>query len=92
MSDYIKREDVVAACHPVMPTDGVGTIGLTYDEIKAIHAADVVEVVRCKDCKYYKYYRPTIAWCLLMDYSKHDNDYCSEAVRREEADDERSAD
>ena len=29
MNDYINRADALEACHPVMPTDGVGTIGLT---------------------------------------------------------------
>ena len=41
--DLIYREDALRACRPVIATgdDGVGTIGLTYDDINLLPAAHV---------------------------------------------------
>ena len=43
MSDYIRREDAFAACHAVIATrdNGVGTVGITWEDIKNLPAADV---------------------------------------------------
>lgn len=54
MKDYVSRQDAFAACHAIISTrdNGLGTVGLTHQDIADLPAADVVEVVRCKDCKY----------------------------------------
>ena len=91
MSDYIKRDDALSICHPVMPTDGVGTIGLTYDEIKNIPTADVVEVVRCKNCKHFRSNPSgTIGKCYKLSYILNPNFYCAFAERKERNDAERT--
>ena len=33
---YIKRENALNACHPIISNDGIGTIGLSYEELKNI--------------------------------------------------------
>ena len=47
MDEYISKFDLLNACRPVIATgdDGVGTIGLTYEDIKKIPTADVRENV-----------------------------------------------
>ena len=48
MDDYVSRAEALAKCHAVIATrdNGVGTIGLTYADLKELPAADVRENVR----------------------------------------------
>lgn len=48
MDDYVSRTEALAKCHAVTATrdNGVGTIGLTYADLKELPAADVRENVR----------------------------------------------
>ena len=48
MKEYIEREAALACKQPI----GAYGMDISSEDIKAIHAADVVEVVRCKDCGY----------------------------------------
>ena len=75
MSDYIKREDAIAAI--------AGLLNVT----EQIDGADVIEVVRCKDCKEYrKWYDNGDCICMRLGSYYGDTkptDYCSYGERKD---------
>lgn len=80
--DYISRNDALKACHAVMPTDGIGTVGLTYQDIKELPSADVEKVTRCESCRNYKM-NPSgeIGLCSLSDLMLEPTFYCASGER-----------
>lgn len=83
MSDYIKREDVLA-----LIDKGYLISNSNYSKeielINKVPTADVVEVVRCKECakRHDGYHCPMQVWCGTAD-----DDYCSRGEREVEQDD-----
>lgn len=89
MSDYINREDAIdAACANCIYDEFLSDRKKRIKEgITEIPPADVVEVVRCKDCKCCEERRTAnylpFYYCLRIDSSVKDNDYCSYGERKD---------
>lgn len=63
-------------------THGEHPMIIELDDIADIPTADVVEVIRCKDCKHL-YTDPMQRFCKLTDNHCEEDDYCSNAERKE---------
>ena len=93
MDDYIKRSDALNAlpgawncpikCDTCVDHDAC-EIGLAYDTVLSVPAADVAEVVRCKDCKHWYDDADCGMACEFTNMSQPDDGFCNWGERRTE--------
>ena len=96
MAEYITRNNAISAacfgCNQEFSDEPCEPDTCAIRQaIMALPTADVVEVVRCKDCVYRMELHPMYAYegrpckvCFIRNKPVSDNEYCSDAIRRED--------